>query len=72
MREEGLSIKALAVFEGVNDRYLFRILRLAMLAPAVVEAIARGQQPALLSAQTLSLGEVPACWRRQRAALGFS
>jgi hypothetical protein len=36
--------------EGVTRRYVERLARLAFVAPAIVEAICRGQQPAELSA----------------------
>ena len=40
--------------EGVTRRYVERLARLAFVAPAIVEAICRGQQPAELSAEPCS------------------
>ena len=40
--------------EGVGKRYVSRMIRLAFLAPAIVESIAEGRQPPELTAQFLS------------------
>jgi hypothetical protein len=59
--------------EGVGKRYVSRIVRLAFLAPSIIEEIARGHQPPELTAQALStrLGDLPLSWRAQRELLGF-
>jgi site-specific DNA recombinase len=59
--------------EGVGKRYVSRIIRLAFLAPSIIEEIARGQQPPELTAQALSTrpGDLPLSWNAQRKLLGF-
>jgi len=48
-------------------------MRLAFLAPSIIEEIARGHQPPELTAQALSTrrGELPLSWQVQRELLGF-
>lgn len=48
------SIAEMADKEGLNRSYLSRTIRLALLAPDIVEAILNGTQPATLSCQTSS------------------
>jgi hypothetical protein len=40
------TIEDLAIGENINPSYVSRILRLTLLAPAIVEAIVDGRQPA--------------------------
>jgi site-specific DNA recombinase len=58
---------------GVGKRYISRIIRLAFLAPSIIEDIARGQQPSDLTAEALSTrrGDLPLNWHAQRQLLGF-
>ena len=58
---------------GVGKRYVSRIIRLDFLAPSIIEEIARGHQPPVLTAQTLSTrrGDLPLSWQAQRELLGF-
>jgi hypothetical protein len=60
--------------EGVWKRYVRRIIRLAFLAPSIVEEIACGHQPPELTAQALSTrcGDLPLSWQAQRELLGFA
>lgn len=59
--------------EGIGKRYVSRIIRLAFLAPSIIEEITRGQQPPELTAQALSTrrGDLPLSWQAQRELLGF-
>jgi len=59
--------------EQVGKRYVSRIIRLAFLAPSIIEEIARGDQPLELTVQALSTrrGDLPLSWRTQRELLGF-
>ena len=59
--------------EGVGKRYVSRIVRLAFLAPSIIEQIAHGHQPPELTAQALSTrrGDLPLSWQAQREILGF-
>jgi hypothetical protein len=70
MLEKGeyASAADLAKAEKVNDSYLSRILRLTLLAPEIIEAIATGQQPSTLQLDDL-LKPLPAVWARQRSEL---
>jgi site-specific DNA recombinase len=55
----------------LSEAYVRRILRLAFLAPDIVESIAEGRQPRGLTFQRL-LGPVPFAWAEQRRRFGFS
>ena len=59
--------------DRVSKRYVSRIIRLAFLAPSIIEEIARGDQPPELTVQALSTrrGDLPLRWRAQREILGF-
>jgi hypothetical protein len=48
------SIASIAVREGIAVRYVSRLIRLAFLAPDIVESIVDGRQPSDLTAQTLT------------------
>jgi site-specific DNA recombinase len=62
----------IAARAGVTARYVRRLLRLAFLAPDIVEAIAEGRQPAELTAQRLLTRTIlPAEWAAQKEALGI-
>jgi len=60
--------------EAVGKRYVSRMIRLAFLAPAIVESIAEGRQPPELTAQFLSTGrgDLPLSWQAQEKLLGFA
>ena len=46
--------------EGVGKRYVSRMIRLAFLAPAIIESLVEGRQPPELTAQLLSTsGDLP-------------
>jgi site-specific DNA recombinase len=66
------SLAEVARNEGIAKRYVERLARLAFVAPAIVEAICQGQQPAELSTQTLlNRIDLPLEWSAQRHALGI-
>ncbi len=58
------SIMELAAAEGINEAYVRRILRLALLAPPVVDAILDGRQLPDLRLEDLR-GDLPIEWRAQ-------
>jgi site-specific DNA recombinase len=61
------------MIEGVSDRYVSSVLPLAFLAPDIVEAIAKGQRPADLTAHRLIRHHnLPVSWAAQRQLLGFT
>jgi DNA invertase Pin-like site-specific DNA recombinase len=67
---ERITIGTLAAREGITASYATRVLRLAFLAPTLIEAIVAGRQPANLnSLGLLDLGTDPD-WARQLARAG--
>ncbi len=64
------SITELAEALDVDRSYVGRIMRLALLAPDIVEAIVRGEEPCGLSLEQLIKG-VPMQWAAQRERLGL-
>jgi hypothetical protein len=66
------SLAGVARNQGIAKRYVERLSRLAFVAPAIVEAICHGQQPAELSAETLlNRINLPLEWLAQRHTLGI-
>lgn len=59
------SITELAEALKLDRSYVGRILRLTLLAPDIVEAILRGDEPSGLSLAEL-VGEIPMLWAEQR------
>jgi DNA invertase Pin-like site-specific DNA recombinase len=67
-----LTTRALAQAYGTDERYVARVLRLAFLAPPIIDAIVTGQQPIELNAQRLmTVGDLPHSWGRQTADPGI-
>jgi hypothetical protein len=60
--------------EGVGKQYVSLLIRLAFLAPAIVEQMAEGCQPPELTAQALRTGrlELPLIWEKQGRSLEFA
>ncbi len=64
------SLAAIAAREGLAVRYVGRLIRLAFLAPEIVESIVEGRQPTTLTAEALTRRmELPLSWCSQKAAL---
>lgn len=64
--------REIAARERVNERFVRRLMHLAFLSPAIVQAIAEGRQPADLTGEALSRGiDIPVDWSKQGTALGF-
>lgn len=64
------TIAAIAKAEGFTKAYIRRVMRLAFLAPDIIEAIIEGRQPPDLTAEKLMLHtEIPTSWQRQRMEL---
>jgi len=64
------SLAAIAAREGLNVRYVGRLIRLAFLAPDIVESIVEGRQPNTLTAEALTRRiELPLSWCAQRTVL---
>ncbi len=64
------SIKEMADTFGLKASYMSRIMRLTRLAPDIVEAILRGDEPSGLSLNML-VKEFPWDWEKQRVKFGF-
>jgi site-specific DNA recombinase len=64
------SMKALAEKEGVTQRYIAHLIKLAWLSPQIMQAIFSGQVPATLSLDQLKKG-FPLDWDEQWRILGF-
>jgi hypothetical protein len=73
LRERNVSsLRELARRLGRDRSDVGRIVRLAFLAPDIVEAIASGRQPADLTVTRLTrLEDLPLSWAEQRRLLGF-
>lgn len=65
------SVIALAKSEGYSERYVWKTLRLAFLAPDIVEAILDGRQLPHLTLRKLNDLPLDGDWRSQRRTLGF-
>ena len=64
--------REIAAREGVNERFVRRLVHLAFLSPAIVQAIAEGRHPVDLTGEALSRRiKIPHEWAMQYAALGF-
>ncbi len=68
---EVTSMASLAKREGITQRYVSHLLKLAYLVPDIMSAIAKGQIPYDLTLTHLKKG-VPLNWAEQRKMLGFS
>ena len=65
-------IEDIARAERINGSFVSRVIRLALLAPDIVEAILGGCQPANLTASRLLQDtRIPTTWQDQRKELGF-
>jgi len=61
----------LARAEGVTQRYIAHIIKLAFLTPDIMDAIIKGNIPVSLSLGTLKK-VVPLDWKEQRESFGFN
>ncbi|WP_205617009.1 hypothetical protein [Pelomicrobium methylotrophicum] len=57
----------IAAREGVHKSIVHEHLRLALLAPELIEAILTGQQPKTLTLERLMRCKLPLAWTAQRA-----
>ena len=66
------SLTAIATREGLNYRFVGKIIRFAFLAPEIVEAIAEGRQPPELSTELLTKRiRLPLAWGDQKRLLRY-
>ncbi|WP_310473850.1 recombinase family protein [Sandarakinorhabdus sp.] len=62
-----------AKVQGYTNNYFTLLLRLATLAPSIVQAIIEGRQPPSLTRQRLAkITNLPLDWNEQRRMLGFA
>jgi hypothetical protein len=67
------TMRELARAYDKDERYVARVLQLAFLAPAIVDAILDGSNPIEMTAQQLiTLPEVPPSWASQELPLAGS
>lgn len=65
-------LATVAAAQGYSVNHFTLLLRLATLAPCIVQAITEGRQPIRLNRQRLAtISSLPIDWAGQRAALGF-
>ena len=65
VRGDALDQRSIAKEDGLDERYVGRILLLAFLAPDITEAILNGTQPAHLSLINVA-GDISFVWDQQR------
>jgi len=72
-RNPSITLEEAGAAQDMGAPYAARLMRLNYLAPNIVEAILKGQQPAALSATKLMADtRLPLAWAEQRKALGFA
>lgn len=71
--DPSLTVTGLAAIEGANPSYVDRILRLAFLSPAIVDAILSGEAPAELNLHRLKdVKRIAPSWAKQHRLLGVA
>ena len=67
LKDGEIDVKRLAARERVNPSYVTRVLRLAFLAPEVIEAVLRGEISGRIDAAALTATDaIPGCWAKQK------
>ena len=66
-----VTVSELASAENLNISYVAHVLKLTLLAPALVDAILDGSQPKTMQLQPLVRG-LPECWREQHALFSLT
>lgn len=56
---------------GIQESYIYKHLKLALLAPDIQKAILEGKQPRSVNLDTLKAGDYTQDWNAQRRKLGF-
>ena len=64
------TMKAFAQREGLDRRYVMRVLRLSFLAPDLIDAILNGRQPPEFTLERFRR-PIPLEWARQRQYFSF-
>jgi len=63
--------KELAQKENVEVTHMYRVMRLTLLAPDIIEAVLNGKKPRTLTLQNVVRG-FPISWQEQRKVFGFT
>ena len=63
--------KELAHKEKIEPTHMYRLMRLTLLAPDIIQSIMNGTQPRSLTLQNVIRG-FPVSWREQRDMFGFA
>lgn len=63
------SLRAIAMAEGLSERYVSRVISGSLLAPDVVEKIVQGRHPVRFTVKSLEL-RPPVLWHEQRRKFG--
>jgi site-specific DNA recombinase len=72
-RGEVLTVAQIATREGVTDRYVSCLLKLAFLAPQIVDSFVNAQMSLPLSTKRLTLDlDLPRAWHVQQMILGIA
>ncbi len=67
------TVREIAEAEEVTSTYVSRLVNVGLLAPDLMEAIVRGEQPPTVTAHSLvNIGTLPLDWNDQRRLLGFA
>jgi hypothetical protein len=70
---QGASLAEVARTQGHDPGYFAVLVKLAYLAPNIIDAILAGRQPRRLDRQTLArIRQLPTEWDAQRRTLGFA
>ncbi len=70
-RRGDIGLADLAREDGCTRSYVSSMIRLAYLAPDIIEAILQGKQPTHLTLAGMMDGDIPSGWTEQRRAFGF-
>ena len=65
-----MTIETLARQQGVTASYVTRIVRLAFLAPDIIDRAIGSNLPARIDVTSLTGAPLPICWNAQRTQLG--
>ncbi len=67
------TVREIAEAEEVTSTYVSRLVNVGLLAPDLMQAIVRGEQPPTVTAHSLvNIGALPLDWNEQRRLLGFA
>jgi hypothetical protein len=68
---EMTSLRAISAAEGIDERFVSRVIAGSLLAPDIVERVVLGRQPITFSVKSLKL-RPPTNWDEQRRQFGMT